>query len=206
MAVWPGLWLASAACWGLRNDRRHQYPAAARLVRFAVPLVHVLEGCQVKTPDTTKAASSAPGQGGQIIAPGGLPAKLNTVTAEVLARLLNHERLTSLDAVSEASTTRLSAVTFYLVGKYQWPIEARDKAAGCRDGRVAWVAEYLLSPEVITQAMAAGAGDWCAKVRAARLARRAHAAQARRDADRANAARNTRRQHPEQWGLFEGGM
>ena len=104
--------------------------------------------------------------------------------------------------MSEASTTRLSAVTFYLVGKYQWPIEARDKAAGCRDGRVAWVAEYLLSPEVITQAMAAGAGDWCAKVRAARLARRAHAAQARSDADRANAARNTRRQHPGQWGLF----
>ena len=159
----------------------------------------------MKTPDTTKAASSAPDTA-QLTVPGNQPQRKNTVTAEVLARLLNHERLTSLDAVSEASTTRLSAVTFYLVGKYQWPIAARDKAAGCRDGRVAWVAEYLLSPEVITQAMAAGAGDWCAKVRAARLARRAHAAQARSDADRANAARNTRRQHPGQWGLFEGGM
>ena len=159
----------------------------------------------MKTPDTTKAASSAPGQGGQIIAPGGLPAKLNTVTAEVLARLLNHERLTSLDAVSEASTTRLSAVTHYLAKEYGWPIEAVDKAAGCRDGRVAWVAEYFLDPQVIARAMAAGAGDWCAKVRAARRARRAHAARARREAERANAARKARRNHPGQQGLFEGG-
>ena len=83
----------------------------------------------MKTPDTAKAVSSATRQGAQIISPGGLPAKLNTVTAEVLARLLNYERLTSLDAVDEASTTRLSAVTFYLAEKYGWPIEAVDKAA-----------------------------------------------------------------------------
>ena len=160
----------------------------------------------MKTPDTTKAVSSATRQGAQIIGPGGLPAKLNTVTAEVLARLLNYERLTSLDAVDEASTTRLSAVTFYLAEKYAWPIEAVDKAAGCRDGRVAWVAEYFLDPEIVARAMAAGAGDWCAKVRAARRARRAHAAQARRDAERANAARNARRPHPGQQGLFEAGF
>jgi len=159
----------------------------------------------MKTPDTTKAVSSATRQGGQIIGPGGFPAKLNTVTAEVLARLLNHERLTSLDAVDEASTTRLSAVTHYLWKEYGWPIEAHDKAAGCRDGRVAWVSEYFLAPEIIVRAMAAGAGDWCAKVRAARRARRAHAAQARREAERANAARSARRHHPGQQGLFEGG-
>ena len=156
-------------------------------------------------PDTTNAVSGAARQGAQIIAPGGLPDKLNTVTAEVLARLLNHERLTSIDAVSEASTTRLSAVTHYLAKEYGWPIEAVDKAAGCRDGRVAWVAEYFLDPQVIAHAMAAGAGDWCAKVRAARRARRAHAARARREAERANAARKARRNHPGQQGLFEGG-
>ncbi|UUZ67368.1 hypothetical protein LP416_21845 [Polaromonas sp. P2-4] len=124
--------------------------------------------------------------------------------AEVLARLLNHERLTSLDAVSEASTTRLSAVTFYLADSYGWPIEADDKAAGCRDGRVAWVSEYFLPAEVIAHAMAAGAADWCANVRAARRALRAKAAEARRKAERANAARRGR-PHPGQWGLFEGG-
>lgn len=40
----------------------------------------------MKTPDTTKAVSSATRQGAQIIAPGGLPAKLKTVAAQVLAR------------------------------------------------------------------------------------------------------------------------
>ena len=159
----------------------------------------------MKTPDTTKAVSSATRQGTQIIAVGALPAKLNTVTAEVLARLLNHERLTSLDAVDEASTTRLSAVTHYLAKQYGWPIEANDKAAGCRDGRVAWVAEYFLPPEIILRAMAVGAGDWCFRVRAARRARRAHAAQARSNAERANAARTAHRHHPGQQGLFEGG-
>ena len=159
----------------------------------------------MKTPDTTKAVSSATRQGVQIIGPGGLPAKLNTVTAEVLARLLNYERLTSLDAVFEASTTRLSAVAHYLARQYGWEIEAVDKASGCRDGRVAWVAEYFIAPESVARAIAAGAGDWCAKVRAARRARRAHAAQARREAERANAARSARRHHPGQQGLFEEG-
>lgn len=143
----------------------------------------------MKTLDTTKAESSVTRQGAQIMAPGGMPAKLNTVTAEVLARLLNHERLTSLDAVDEASTTRLAAVTFYLADKYGWPIEANDKAAGCRDGRVAWVAEYFIAPEIVALAMATGAGEWCSKVRAARRDRRAHAARARREAARLNAAR-----------------
>ena len=158
----------------------------------------------MKNARTAKAVSSVTRQGAQIIAPGGLPAKLNTVTAEVLARLLNHERLTSLDAVSEASTTRLSAVTFYLTNEYGWPIESVDKAAGCRDGRVAWVSEYFLPADVIARAMAAGAGKWCASVRASRLKRRAHAAQAHRVAERFNDARKGRRSHPGQQGLFEG--
>ena len=158
----------------------------------------------MKTPDTTNAVSSATRQGAQIIAPGGLPAKLNTVTTEVLARLLNYERLTSLDAVDEASTTRLSAVTFYLAEKYGWPIQAQDKATGCRDGRVAWVAEYFLEPEIVACALAAGADNWCTKVRAARRARRSKAAEAKRIADRFNAALKSRRHHPGQQGLFEG--
>jgi hypothetical protein len=93
---------------------------------------------------------------------------------------------------------------FYLAHEYGWLIQSIDKAAGCKDGRVAWVSEYFLPAEIIARAMAAGAGDWCAKVRAARRARRTHAAQARRDANRANSAGSTRYQHPAQWGLFEG--
>ena len=159
----------------------------------------------MKRPTLQKAESSVTRQGAQIIAAGGFPVKQNTVTADVLARLLTGERLTSLDTVYEASTTRLGAVVFYLVKKYGWQIESIDKAAGCKDGRVAWVSEYFLSSETRTHTLAAEAGQWCAAVRAARNKRRAHAAQARREASRSNAARNAYRQQPMQSGLFEGG-
>ena len=158
----------------------------------------------MKTPETTKAESSVTRQGAQIIAAGGFPVKQNTVTADVLARLLTGERLTSLDTVYEASTTRLGAVVFYLVTKYGWQIESIEKAAGCKDGRVAWVSEYFLSSETRTHTLAAGAGQWCTAVRAARIKRRVHAAQARREASRANAARNAYRQQLGQGTLFEG--
>ena len=86
----------------------------------------------MKTPDPTKAESSATRQGVQIIAAGGFPVKQNTVTADVLARLLAGERLTSLDTVYEASTTRLGAVVFYLANDYGWKIQSIDKAVGAR--------------------------------------------------------------------------
>ena len=156
----------------------------------------------MKTPDPTKAESSALNSVNFNV-PGGFPTKHSSVCAEVLARLLNYERLTSLDAVADASTTRLSAVVFYLASKYGWTIESTDKAAGCHDGRVAWVSEYTLPADTVARAMAAGAAAWCAEVRAARRALRAKAAEARRKADSANAARKTR-PHPGQWGLFEG--
>ena len=150
-----------------------------------------------------KDEASAPGTGVHIIATGGYPAKLATVTAEVLARLLAGEKLTSLDGVREASTTRLGAVVFYLKGEYGWPIEAADKAAGCRDGRVSWVSEYALPPESIACAKAAGAAVWCADVRCARAALRANAARASRYAERVNAARAAAgRVNPAQRGLF----
>ena len=160
----------------------------------------------MKRPTPQKAESSVTRQGAQIIVAGGFPVKQNTVTADVLARLLAGESLTSLDTVYEASTTRLGAVVFYLANDYGWPIQSIDKAAGCKDGRVAWVSEYFLPAEIITRAVAAGAGEWCVTVRAARNKRRANAAQARREASRANAASSARRQHPAQWGLFEGGQ
>jgi hypothetical protein len=150
-----------------------------------------------------KAESSTTRQGAQINTHGGFPPRLASVCAEVLARFLNHERLTSLDAVAEASTTRLSAVVHYLEKEHGWCIESIDKAAGCSDGRVAWVSVYYLSAETVILAMAAGAGQWCASVRAARRKQRNKAAEARRSAERLN----TMRQRPSslgQRGLFDG--
>ena len=157
----------------------------------------------MNTPRSTKAEQSAPNKR-QFTGIGGFPARKNTVTADVLARLLNGERLTSLDAVHEVSTTRLGAVKFSLEETHGWNIRATDKAAGCNDGRLAWIVEYHLHPEAIEKAMAAGAGAWCEGVRKARLERRRKAAQAIREAARVNEARRNQRFRPGQRNLFEG--
>ena len=156
-----------------------------------------------KAPAATKVTTSA-GGGADFTTPGRLPLKQDTVTAEVLARLLNGERLTSLAAVHETSTTRLGAVKFSLEETHGWSIRATDKAAGCNDGRLAWIVEYHLHPEAIEKAMAAGAGAWCDGVRKARLERRRKAAQAIREAERVNEARRNQRYRPGQRNLFEG--
>lgn len=160
----------------------------------------------MKTPRSTKnAEQGAAGQGAAIVArTGALPTQHDTVTAEVLARLLGGERLTGLDAVYEASTTRLSAVAHHLAKTHGWTIDTTDKATGCNDGRVAWVVEYHLHPEAIAQAMQEGAGAWCNEVRKARLERRKKVAQAERAAAQANAAHRTRHFHINQSSLFEG--
>ena len=158
----------------------------------------------MKNARSTKAESSVTLAGAQIIRPGRLPGRRNTVTAEVLRRLLNHERLSGMDAVTDANTTRLAAYIGYLKG-YGWETETHSKVVGCRDGRTATVSEYWLPGKTIEAAMAAGAGTWCEAVRAARKALRAKAAQAKREAERTNAAHRARRaSHPGQQWLFGG--
>lgn len=154
-------------------------------------------------PNHKKAIESATDQGAPIVVPGRFPVKYAAVCSEVLARLLCNERLTSLDAVDGASTTRLAAVVHYLAEGYGWKVVAESKAAGCRDGRLSWVAEYRLEPQTIERAMAAGAAAWCSKVRKARALLRAKAVEAYQEAARLNEARK-RRPHPGQRGLFDG--
>jgi hypothetical protein len=158
----------------------------------------------MKNARPAKTESSVTREGAQIIRPGRLPVRQNTVVAEVLRRLLNHERLTGLDAVIDASTTRLAARIHNLRG-YGWPIESGDKVVGCKDGRTTTVAEYTLPGKTIAAAMDAGAGTWSDGVRAARKALRSKAAQAKREAEKTNAARLARRNHhPGQGWLFGG--
>lgn len=123
--------------------------------------------------------------------PGILMGRTDTVIADVLARFIMGERLTGLEAVTDSSTTRLAAVV-HALGDYGWYIERTDKAAGCRDGRMAYVTEYWLRPEQCAEALAAGAGAWVADVRAARAARRKDAAKARADAARFNDCKSAR--------------
>lgn len=131
------------------------------------------------------------------------PRRIDTVTAEVLARLLRGETLTALDSVSDSSTTRLGAFIFSLA-EYGWEIESEPFAAGCKDGRVSWPHKYYLRDEVIAKA-GPGAAAWCASVFRARRDLRRKAAQAKREADRINAMRRACRVHPGQFALDLGG-
>lgn len=148
--------------------------------------------------------AGAPGKVASIFV-GSLPTRKDTVVAEVLCRLLAGEHMTSLDGVREASTTRLSAVVWHLEESFRWGIARRDKAAGCKDGRVAWVSEYFLTPETQAAAQARGVATWCREVRAARRALRLKAAVAARRASRLNAlARRGLAINPAQRLLWDG--
>jgi hypothetical protein len=116
----------------------------------------------VKTPTPNpKDEAGAPGTGTDIVTPGALPKRQNTVAADVLARFLNGDRLTGLESVVDSSTTRLAAVVHYLERDYGWRILRDDKAVGCKDGRVACVSEYRAHPGQRAAALADGAGMWC---------------------------------------------
>jgi hypothetical protein len=136
---------------------------------------------------------------------GAYPIRHNTVTAEVLARLIGGESLTSLDAVFDCSTTRLGAAIFYLGEEYGWTIDRVDIDVGCNDGRVAVVRSYFMDRATIRSAFDAGALQFCQSVREARAKTRKHATKAKAEAAKRNAARAAARFDPHQGKLFDGG-
>lgn len=136
---------------------------------------------------TPKDKAGAPGTGADIVTPGALPERQNTVIADVLARFITGERLTGMSAVTDSSTTRLADVVFRLERGHGWYVQREDKAVGCRDGRMTYVTEYRLHDDHRSAALAAGAAEWCKEVRAARRALRAKASKARAVAASVNA-------------------
>lgn len=151
-----------------------------------------------------KGELAAADQGAVIFTCGELPGRKSTATSEVLARLLNYERLTGMEAVLGVSSTRLAAIVEYLERRYRWVISRENKVTGCSDGRVATIKEYFFLPEVIESAVAKGAAGWRMEVQAARRTLRAKAAEAKRTAERVNANRRRVHQCTGQFGLFEG--
>lgn len=166
------------------------------LLKFALCLPGVPK---MKTPPNQTAIESAPNK--RDYTPGTLPIRTNTVTAAVLAGLLESNVLTGLDSVFKQSTTRLSAVIHRLERDYGWTIDRRAFAAGTGDGRVAEVAAYWLPQATIAQAFEAGARQWVDAVNAARALRRRDAEKCRVIAKKRNATRKT---GPRQSGLWEG--
>ena len=148
--------------------------------------------------------AGAPGTDASIIAIGAFPAKLATVTAEMLAQLLAGKKLTSLDGVYGASTTRLAALIHHIEEVHGWTISRDWTMAGCKDGRYASVRVYFLDPEVISRAMAAGGAEWRLAVSAARALLRSKAHQAFEFAARVNANRSDLSRHLNKVDLFDG--
>lgn len=155
----------------------------------------------MKNARPSKAESSViPGRNNAIFS---YPTRTASACAEVLARLLAGEVLTSSDTLEQCATMRAAAHIHYLAERYGWPVRSEERATGCTDGRLAIVAAYHLPPDVIHAARAAGAGRWIAQVRQARAALRAQAAAAYRRAAALNRARRNA-PPPGQRGLFDG--
>lgn len=155
----------------------------------------------MKNARPSKAESSViPGRNNAILS---YPPRKASACAEVLARLLAGEVLTSSDTLDKCATMRAAAHVDYLEKRYAWPVVSDRRAAGCTDGRVTIVAVYRLPQETIAAARADGAAAWCAEVRKARAALRAKAAEAYRRAAALNKARN-KTPPPGQSGLFDG--
>ncbi|CAG4903335.1 helix-turn-helix domain-containing protein [Paraburkholderia saeva] len=144
-------------------------------------------------------STSAEGHGNHTA--GTLPTRKNTVTASVLAALLEGQAITGMEAVFEQSTTRAAAFIYYLEAKYGWTIERRDIAAGTNDGRITWVSVYWLTAQAREAAFVAGARAWIDDVKTAASKRRKGADKAKATAAKLN---KMRRIDPRQGDMFGG--
>ena len=135
---------------------------------------------------------------------GAFATRRDTVVAEVLARLIKGENLTSLDAVYDCNTTRLAATINYLGEKYNWHIARVDIDVGTDDGRVTVVTVYYLDRAVIRKAFDSGAMEFCRSVKDARAKTRKLAPKAKEKAAKRNAARVAKQFNPNQGSLFGG--
>lgn len=155
----------------------------------------------MKNAPTTISNESAPDKRDYTL--GALPYRVNTVTAGVLAYLLEGRAPTGMGAVLKQSTTRLAAYIHRLASKYEWPIETRSVAAGTNDGRETWVSVYWLSQDTIAAAFDAGAREWIERVKEASARRRKYAGKCKASAAAKNTAlRQMRKTDPRQSGLW----
>jgi hypothetical protein len=121
---------------------------------------------------------------------GTLPKRTNTVTASVLAYLLENHNPTGMEAVFKMSTTRLAAFIHYLGKKYDWVIERNEIVTGTNDGRIATITVYWFPQATIAHAFKCGARDWVSAVCKASTERRKQSQKCKAIAHKINASRN----------------
>lgn len=147
----------------------------------------------MKTPPNQTAFESAPNKCDYT--PGTLPKRIHTVTADVLAGLLESKTLKGLESVFKQNTTRLGAFIHRLERDYGWHIDRKGFATGTSDGRIAHPSAYWLPQATIAQAFEAGAREWVDSVKVARAERRKQAGKCKSEAARLNAARKHFKSH-----------
>jgi hypothetical protein len=99
---------------------------------------------------------------------GAFPSKHESVTAEVLMRLIQGEILTSMSMVFGAHTTRLATKVHTLRHENGWDIVSTPATINTVDGRLTKVSEYSLSAASIEAALAKGGTQFCESVWVAR--------------------------------------
>ena len=100
-----------------------------------------------------------------------LPAKLDSVIAETLARFFLGEDQTHLGALDEMSTTRLAGRVFDL-RRMGWDIQTERVTCRTRDGRTTAYARYHLPQSEIDRVPADKRAAWIETVFKARAKRR----------------------------------
>jgi hypothetical protein len=134
---------------------------------------------------------------------GTMPKRINTVTAEVLSKMLESNRLTGMESVFNQNTTRLAAFVDYLQKHYGWNIERKEMVVDTKDGRTPSITIYWLSQDSITAAFEVEARAWIDSVKLARADRRKQANKKKMSAAQKSAARcQLRKQDPRQGGLW----
>lgn len=101
-----------------------------------------------------------------------LPARLDSVIAETLARLFRKETLTQQDATRELSTTRLGSVIHVLRHSYCWGVIKENETGPTKDGRMATYGRYHLPQSEIDRVPADKRAAWIEAVFKARARRR----------------------------------
>ena len=99
---------------------------------------------------------------------GAFPSQHKSVTAEVLARLIQGEILTSMSMVFGAHTTRLAPKVHVLRHKRGWDIVSAPAIIHTVDGRLTKISEYSLSAASVEAALAKGGTQFCESVKVAR--------------------------------------
>jgi hypothetical protein len=158
-----------------------------------------------KTQDAFETNTNDCNSTNQATSAGYFPVRHDTVTAEVLSRLLRGEHLTGMGAVFCANTTRLAAVIDYLGDSYLWNIERINIEVGTKDGRIAVIRTYFLTRATIRHAFDSGALEFIRSVASARAKLRTKASKVIAEAKRRNGARLSSRIDPRQMTLLGGG-